>query len=108
MKTKTCIIVGLFFAFFLSVGSRSIIQAQQENDDPNWRERKLEELKKETERLTNEFKKAEREFEEIRRGSQERNRKLLGIYEKEPSTIPNSRFMDIYDYGPISNKRGLI
>src|SRR5262245_41640701 len=64
MKTKTSMIVGLFFAFFLLLSSRSGIQAQ-ENDDPNWRERKLEEIKR-----------AREEVEKLRKEIEETNRQI--------------------------------
>ena len=119
MKTKTCTFVGLFFAFFLLLCPRSSIQAQQENDDPNWRERKLEERRKETEKLMKEFEETQRELEKLRLelphsrftdrydyGPTISNSQFLDMYHHGPSPISNSRFLDIYDYGPIPQKRG--
>jgi hypothetical protein len=88
-------IVGLFFAFLLSLCSGSTVQAQQENDDPNWRERKAERLKKEIEDLRKELEESQRKFEKMRL-------QFLN------SRFPNSRFLNIYDYGPIPRNRGLI
>jgi hypothetical protein len=118
MKTKTCTFGGLFFAFSLSLCSQSSIQAQQENDDPNWRERKLEGLKKELEELKKEAEKQRKEIEELLRIGNGfpnsrfldiydyglnpmSNSQFLHIYDHGPSPISNSRFLDIYDYGPI-------
>ena len=116
MKIKTSIIVGVFLASFMTVGSS--IQAQQENDDPNWRERKFEERRKETEKLMKEFEETQRELEKLRLelphlrfmdrydyGPTISNWQFLDMYHG-PSPISNSRFLDIYDYGPIPQKRG--
>src|SRR5437588_9971910 len=93
MKTTKSIIVGLFFAFSLLFCSGSSIRAQEEKDDPNWRERKLERLKKEMEELRKQLEEAEKELEKI------------SAEFPNPHAIWNSRFLDIYDYGPIHQKR---
>ena len=92
MKTTKSIIPGLFFAFLLLLCSRASIRAQQDNDDPNWRERKVEKFKKEMEELRKQLEEDERKLEKIRADFP--NPRFL-----------NSRFLDIYDYGPTPEKR---
>jgi hypothetical protein len=87
--------MGIFFAFFLSLCPGSKVHAQQENDDPNWRERKLERLKKEIEELTKKFEEAERKLEK------------LAPSHHGTSPILNPRFLEIYDYGPSPMRRRL-
>jgi hypothetical protein len=120
MRTKPCIILGVFFAFFLSLGSQSSVQAQQENDDPNWRERRLEKRKKETEELRKELEESKRKLEELEKFQLRSKSQFLEIYDYRPSLmqylhiynngpspISNSRFLEIYDYGPSPMRRRL-
>jgi hypothetical protein len=78
------------------------VLGQQENDDPNWRERSAEELIKRIEKLNKEVEKLNNEFEKLKRNQapwdpwQENLRRILD----RPSSTPKSRFFDIYDYGP--------
>ncbi len=100
MKFKTFLITCIFLAFLFPFSFPAGIQGQQENEDLNRR-------KKETEELIKRLKKARKEIEE-------ENKRILEILEKMNSLInvpkpnPKSRFLDIYDYGPISEKHGLL
>ena len=89
------------FAVFPSVG-----RAQQENDDPNWRERELERRLKETEKLQKQLDRLNEELEENRREAEKNNRLLEKALGRSRSSL-NSRFLNIYDYGPIHWYRGL-
>ena len=60
MKTKSHAITLLTLAFSLSLFSAITIRAQQQDDDPNWRERTFDRLKK----AQIEIEKLQKEFEE--------------------------------------------
>lgn len=85
MKTSLSVIV-IFLTLSCSFCVPSSVSGQQENDDPNWRERRVEELIKRFENLNKEVEKRE---EMLRRSLERRN------------PTPKSRFFDIYDYGPL-------
>jgi hypothetical protein len=111
MKTKSHVIMLLTLSFSLSLFSAITIRAQQEDDDPNWRERTLEKFERTLEQLKKaqmEIEKLKKENEENRRESQrmrmELERAILRSSNR-PGSVPKSRFLDIYDYRPISEIR---
>lgn len=104
MKFKASTITAIFFALFFPFCLPSSIQAQQENDDPNWRERRMEKIQKEIDKLREQHEENKRFLEKMRSEMEEYQRRFLN----GPRPNTNSRFLDIYDYGPIPKKHGLI
>src|SRR5438552_4102826 len=114
MKTKSCGIMLLTLALSLSTFSARAVRAQQEDDDPNWRERTLEQF----ERTLEQFKKAQMEIEKLQKENEENRRESQPMRieierailrsTNRPGSIPKPRFLDIYDYGPLSENRKTI
>lgn len=100
MKTRTWLMLAFALAFFWLVFSPIRVRAQQEPDDPNWRERGFERVRKfqdELEKLRNEMEENRREFERMQNDLERAIQKLSN----RPSLNPKSRFLDIHDYGQV-------
>ena len=105
LKTKASFNMGFALTFSLTILSQ-VSHAQQENDDPNWRERDLERRLEETKRLQKELERLEEQIAETRRETEKRKLELLRSLNR-PNSPQKSRFLDIYEYGPIYRNPGL-
>jgi hypothetical protein len=97
MQTKTSLVIAFALIFTFTVFP-SVSRAQQENDDPNWRERELQRRLEETKKLQKEVERLNQRLDEATKKSREMEMKLERL--DRPSFFPKSRFLDIYDYGP--------
>jgi len=99
MKTKSTIVVLAFSVWFVQP-SKGFGQ-----QDPNWRQRTLEEVRR-IDELLKRINKEIKEMEDLNHGL-ERLKRKQDAWEKNlrrildrPYPSPNSRFFDIYEYGP--------
>jgi hypothetical protein len=106
MRTKTSLTLAFAFTFSFPIFS-PVCRAQQENDDPNWRERDLERRLAETKKLQKELDRLKQQLEEDKK-RWDKQRESLFERLNRPGFLQKSRFLDIYDYGPIYWHRGLI
>jgi uncharacterized protein with von Willebrand factor type A (vWA) domain len=103
MKTlHTLILILAFEALTCHVSS---VRAQQVEDDPNWRERRLERMKKEVLELEKKLEVLNKEFEELREKLEMQRNESLGswgpLLNQGLQNKPRSRWLDRWDYGPM-------
>src|SRR6266566_311969 len=99
MKTSACVILALCVGFQFTFFSPAV-RAQQEDDDPNWRERSLERSLERLNKLNNDMEKLLKDIEENERERQRQRNELFQRLLKRPGSDTKSRLLDMYDYGP--------
>ncbi|HEV2949387.1 MAG TPA: hypothetical protein VGX70_18575 [Gemmataceae bacterium] len=105
MQTITSLVIAFALTFTFAVFP-SVSRAQQEHDDPNWRERDLERRLEETKKLQKELDRLKQAVEDDKKKLEEA-RKRLHKRVMELEMKQRNRFLDIYDYGPTYRNPGL-
>jgi hypothetical protein len=97
MKTGCLFLLLLAFAF-LPYDLR-LVGARQPGDDPNWRERQLEELRNKSEVLRKKAQELEEEFKILQHEA------AIAQWERLSNKLQRRpRWLDRWDYGPISSE----
>jgi long-subunit acyl-CoA synthetase (AMP-forming) len=103
MKTKSFILATLFLSFAFFLRSPSSVRAQQEDDDPNWRQRRQEEFNKRVQELIKAQKEIERLRNEIDELKKRRTKNIEQLLELQKELDPfdwSPRSLNLYEYPP--------
>jgi uncharacterized protein with von Willebrand factor type A (vWA) domain len=99
MKTARLFILLLAFAGLLS--DVSWVRAQQADDDPNWREREIERLLEESQKLHERLEALNKEFEALKGQLERRRNKSFGqLLNQALQNTRRSIWLNREDYGP--------
>jgi hypothetical protein len=107
MNTNNSFFLTLILAFLFTFCVQCPVQGQQQNDDPNWRERNLEKRQKETKDLIERLEKLQEAQKELNKLRDEELRRNLQIYfsqKENQKPLLDYGYWDLYPpghpYGP--------